>query len=169
MGMHPSISKTSGQPSYLLVSALFLICWRHKRWFIKIFNILSQNWISQKTKSMIGYSSQCCKNTVKRPPPNPPPPHIQFKNSPDLYIYHTNDPFLKSEMFSSLYKANTCSKGLFVLIPLPPTNTQLSLNPSMPTLELPNSAIRFLASSFSLFTHIQKKKKKLIRQPNTDL
>lgn len=45
----------------------------------------------------------------------------------------------------------TCSKGLFVLIPLPPTNTQLSLKPSMLMLELPKSAIRFLASSFSLY------------------
>lgn len=44
IGMHPSISKTSGQPSYLLVSALFLMCWRCMRWFIRYFNYYSKDW-----------------------------------------------------------------------------------------------------------------------------
>lgn len=50
----------------------------------------------------------------------------------------------------------TCSNGLFVLMPFPPTKIQLSLKPKVLIIELPRSEIRCLASSLSL----QKKKKK---------
>lgn len=44
----------------------------------------------------------------------------------------------------------TCSNGLFVLMPFPPTKIQLSLKPKVLITELPRSAIRRLASSLSL-------------------
>lgn len=44
----------------------------------------------------------------------------------------------------------TCSNGLFVLMPFPPTKIQLSLKPKLVITELPKSAISFLASSLSL-------------------
>lgn len=44
----------------------------------------------------------------------------------------------------------TCSNGLLVLIPFPPTKIQLSRKPTLLMDELPRSAINFLASSLSL-------------------
>lgn len=44
----------------------------------------------------------------------------------------------------------TCSNGLFVLMPFPPTKIQLSLKPNVLITELPSSEIRCLASSLSL-------------------
>lgn len=53
------------------------------------------------------------------------------------------------------YKAAvTFSKLLLTDAPFPPTNTQLSLKPSELTLELPSSAISFLASSFNLLKQV---------------
>lgn len=44
----------------------------------------------------------------------------------------------------------TCSNGLLVLMPFPPTKIQLSLKPRLLIAVLPRSAISFLASSLSL-------------------
>jgi len=44
----------------------------------------------------------------------------------------------------------TCSKGVLVLMPLPPTKIQLSRNFRLVATELPSSEMSFLASSFSL-------------------
>ena len=44
----------------------------------------------------------------------------------------------------------TCSNGLLVLIPFPPTKIQLSRKPKLSISELPRSAISFLASTVSL-------------------
>ena len=55
----------------------------------------------------------------------------------------------------------TCSKGLFVLMPFPPTKIQLSLKPRLLMLVLPSSEIRAFASSFNLVrgtSHLRKSK-----------
>lgn len=51
----------------------------------------------------------------------------------------------------------TCSKGLFVLMPFPPTKIQLSLKPRALITELPRLEMRLLASSLSLQEHKHKK------------
>lgn len=51
----------------------------------------------------------------------------------------------------------TCSNGLFVLMPFPPTKIQLSLKPKVLIIELPRSEIRCLASSLSLPKRKRKK------------
>lgn len=59
----------------------------------------------------------------------------------------------------------TCSNGLFVLMPFPPTKIQLSLKPKVLIIELPRSEIRCLASSLSLPKKKKKKKTDIISWP----
>lgn len=59
----------------------------------------------------------------------------------------------------------TCSNGLFVLMPFPPTKIQLSLKPKVLIIELPRSEIRCLASSLSLPKKKEKKKTDIISWP----
>lgn len=51
---------------------------------------------------------------------------------------------------ASLISLLTCSNGVLVLMPFPPTKIQLSLNPSVLITELPRSEISCRASSLSL-------------------
>lgn len=67
-----------------------------------------------------------------------------------LWIFVTMRLRRKFKPSRRLVGDGTCSNGLLVLMPFPPTKIQLSLKARAPTAVLPSSAISFLASSFSL-------------------